>query len=339
MKAIVIEGPRSLALVDKPVPVPGPGEVLVRVKYCGICGSDLHAYETGFLQPGLTIGHEFSGTIAALGTKVDGWRAGDYVTGNNIIACGRCRYCLRGEDNLCLEMRRLGITDQGSMAEYVLVPAKDLVRLPDQRSLATAALAEPLSVGLHAVNRAVLDHKQPVLIIGAGTIGLVILAVLKHRGAGSVYVAEPNQFRRETASKMGAEKVLDPLEVNLDREVENLTENRGMSLVFDCAGHAETIAQACSLGAAGSMVVVPSICYQPVTLNFLSLVTREVKINTAFGKTGREFREAVDMITGGRMDLSPLVTAIISPAETEKAFRETGSGNIKTLVLFHDEVD
>jgi len=127
MKAIVIEGPQKLALVEKPVPKPGAGEALVRVKYCGICGSDLHAYETGFLQAGLTIGHEFAGTVAALGAECEGWQEGDSVTGNNIIACGRCRYCRRGEDNLCLEMRRLGITDQGSMAEYVLIPTKDLV--------------------------------------------------------------------------------------------------------------------------------------------------------------------------------------------------------------------
>ncbi|HED24542.1 MAG TPA: hypothetical protein ENN91_05395, partial [Firmicutes bacterium] len=212
--------------------------------------------------------------------------------------------------------------------------AKDLVRLPDQSSPAAAVLAEPLSVGLHAVNRAVFDPEQHTLIIGAGTIGLVILAVLKHRGASSVYVAEPDRYRREIAFKMGAKKVIDPGAVTLEREMEALADSRGLDMVFDCAGKADTIAQACSIGAAGSTIVVPSICYQPVTLNFLSLVTGEVKIVTSFGKTGREFREAVALITGSEIDLSPLVTARINPGEAAEYFKEPEKGGIKTLINF-----
>ncbi|MBW6464476.1 MAG: alcohol dehydrogenase catalytic domain-containing protein [Firmicutes bacterium] len=334
MKAVIIDGPGSLRIVDKPLPVPGRGEALVKIKYCGICGSDLHAFETGFLPPDLTIGHEFSGIVESVGTGCPGWEEGVFVTGNNIIGCGKCSFCQKGLENLCLDMRRLGITDHGAMAEYALVPVKALVKLPQSASLTEAALSEPLSVGLHAVNKVNITADDSILIIGAGTIGLVILALLQLRAAKAITVVEPDPDRRAIAKSMGALKVIDPFTGSMDSEISRLTGNRGMNVIFECAGLPETIQEACSQAAADATIMVLSICHQPVELNFLSLVTREIKIKTAFGKTSAEFREAANLISSGMIDLSPLVTGLIPLDKVLQTFRKHSGGMIKTLVLF-----
>lgn len=334
MKAVVISAPGRVDIVEKPVPVPGPGEALVKISYCGICGSDLHAFETGFLPPRLTIGHEFSGVVCALGEGCHRPAPGRYVTGNNIIGCGRCRMCRRGRDNLCLEMRRLGITAEGTMAEYALLPVKELVELPGKASLEQAALAEPLSVGLHGVNRVQIDPGDSALILGAGTIGLAVLALLKYKGVENVFVAEPAPERRAVAGKMGAARVIDPAAAGLDREIGALTGGVGASVVFECAGLPETIGEAGSLGGAGASVVVLGICEQAVELNFLNLVTREISLCTAFGKTAAEFKEAAGLISGGLVDLAPLITGIVPVAEAAGAFSRPSRKNIKTLVAF-----
>ena len=334
MKAVVIKGPGNLEIVEKPVPTPGAGEVLVKIKYCGICGSDLHAFETGFLDPEITIGHEFSGIIEEVGDNCPGWSAGDPVTGNNIIGCGSCSSCMSSRDNLCREVRRLGITDHGTMAEYALFPAKDLVKISKQAPLEQLALTEPLSVALHAANRANTGNSDRVLIIGAGTIGLILLSLLKLKGIENVIVFETNPDRHTTALQMGASAVLDPGQKNLDRDIASLTENKGTNLVFECAGLPETIQEACSRAAAGGKAVILSICYQPAEISFLSLVTQEIDIITAFGKTGKEFKEAAEMIAEGLIDLSPLITGIIPLEKVADAFHNPSSSSIKTLVQF-----
>jgi len=334
LKAAIINGPGNLEIVEKPVPKPGPEEILVKIKYCGICGSDLHAFKTGFLEPSITIGHEFSGVIESVGKGCKGWSAGDRVTGNNIISCGKCSFCFNSRDNLCREVRRLGITDHGTMAEYTLFPAKDLVKLSKEAPLEQLALTEPLSVALHAVNKVSFTGKDWILIIGAGTVGLILLSLLKQKGVENVIVFETNPYRQNTALKMGASAVIDPGQKNLDQEVASLTSNRGLSLVFECAGLPETIQEACSQAAAGGKAVILSICYQPVEINFLSLVTQEIDIVSAFGKTGSEFTEAAGMIAEGLIDLFPLVTGIIPVDKIHEAFNHPASGSIKTLVQF-----
>lgn len=332
MKAVVITGPGELEIVEKPKPHPGPGEILVKVEYCGICGSDLHAFHTGFLQPDLTIGHEFSGIVSDAGPGCENWSPGERVAGNNIIACGSCSFCAEDRDNQCLNMRRLGITGPGAMAEFIVLPGKDLYRLPGHTSLEQAALAEPLSVGLHAVNKVNPDPVENAIIIGAGTIGLMVLSLLKMRGIENILVIEPDPERAALAKKMGAAALIDPQKGNTDAEVNRLTSNRGAELVFECAGLPATIQDACNFAATASTVIVLSICYQPVEINFLSLVTREIDIKTAFGKTGAEFKEAVRLIVDKAVDLSPLISRVIPLGSIKEGFAQPTQGKIKTLV-------
>ncbi len=332
MKATVIDGPGEIKLIDKPIPQPGPGEVLVKVAYCGICGTDLHAFSTGFFPPGVTIGHEFSGVVAGVGPGCDDWPAGERVTGCNNTPCGKCPLCLEGNDNLCPEMRRLGIADHGALAEYIVVPAVSLYRLPESAPLEEAALAEPVSVALHAVNLSVCRPEQKVLVIGAGTIGLIVLTLLKQRGLKEIAVVEPSPKRAAAASAMGAAAVIDPRTGRLSSEVDCFSGSRGVGHIFECAGIPETISDACSLAGAKGSVIMLGICHQPVEINFLSLVTREISIIPAFSKKTAEFKEAVDLIAGGKIDLSPLISQVIPLDDVEEGFKNYRPENIKVLV-------
>jgi L-iditol 2-dehydrogenase len=334
LKALVINRPGSVQVVDKPRPHPGRGEVLVKIKYCGICGSDLHAFESGYLDPSLTIGHEFSGIVYSTGSECDQWKVGDYVTANNIISCGTCICCRDNRDNLCRNMRRLGITENGAMAEYAIIPEKNLVRLGYKNNLPQAALAEPLSVGLHAIKRVKINTNDRVLIIGGGTVGLIILMLLKYSDVNTVFVMEPNHIRRSYAESLGSTAAFDPGNMPTSQAIEQLTGGEGFKIIFECAGRAETIQEACNLGTAGSNIVVTGICSQTVEMSFLSLVTHEVDMITSFGKTSSEFKEAVKLIVNRSIDLSPLITSLIPIEKAGEAFKKTGDGQIKIMVSF-----
>ncbi len=332
MKAAVINGPGDIRLIEKPVPRPGPGEVLVRVEYCGICGSDLHAYKSGFFPSEVVIGHEFSGIIVEAGPGEVNLTGGERVTGNNNTPCGSCCLCLTGSDNLCPEMRRLGIADHGALAEYVAVPAESIYCLPETTPLDEAALAEPLSVALHAAKRSQCSPGQEVVIIGAGTIGLILLALLKQRGIEKIAVIEPLSNRADVAFKMGATAVINPQKDYISSAIASFCGKQGPAFVFECAGLPETINEALSLAAANGTVFILGICHQPVEINFLSLVTREINIVPAFSKTRADFQEAVELISAGKIKISPLISQIISLQELETGFTAPADEYIKILV-------
>lgn len=332
MKAAVINGPGEINVIDKAKPKPGPGEVLVKVVYCGICGTDLHAFSTGFFPPGITIGHEFTGIVDEVGQGCENWTLGEQVTGCNTTPCGTCPVCLEGNNNLCPNMHRLGIADHGALAEYVLVPAVSLHRIPVDAPLAEVTLAEPLSIALHAVNMSNCQVRQKIAIIGAGTIGLLVLTLLKMRGLKDIAVVEPNQARAAVAASIGAATVIDPRAGQLAAEVNRFSGGRGASLIFECAGSPETIIDACRLAGAKGSVVVLGICHQPVELNFLSLVTQEISIIPSFSKITAEFKEAVELIISGKIDLSPLISRIIPLMEVEEGFKAPTPEHIKILV-------
>ncbi|MFO7952526.1 MAG: alcohol dehydrogenase catalytic domain-containing protein [Bacillota bacterium] len=335
MKAAVITGPGSLEVVEKPTPKPGYREVLIKVKYCGICGSDLHAYDTGFLPVDLTIGHEFSGIIAETGPGCNDLTPGDRVTGNNLISCGKCPDCLRGKANYCREMLRLGITGQGAMAEYILMPAEEVFKLPGHLPLEHAALAEPLSVGLHAFSKAGPEQVNNVLIIGAGTIGLVMVALMRYFAASNIIVIEPKPERLAVAESLGANFLINPEEENSQQKIDQITGKVGAELVFECAGLPATIQEACSLAGKGSQVVVLGICYEPVEVNFLSLITREINVKPAFGKMHAEFKEAVRLIGEGKLDLLPLISGVIPFSSVTEGFISSSRDKIKILVAIN----
>ncbi|MDW7739686.1 MAG: alcohol dehydrogenase catalytic domain-containing protein [Bacillota bacterium] len=312
LRAAILNGVEELCLIDKPRPVPAAGEVLVRVEYCGICGSDLHAYKSGLFPFGMTIGHEYAGIIEEVGPDVDHLVQGQKVTGTASIACNSCFSCLSGRDNICETMNIVGVTREGAMADYLLAPQESIVVIPESMPIEMGALAEPYSVALHAVKLIKASTDQAAIILGAGAIGLCLLAELKRRGLGKIYVIDLNDERLKTAEEMGATATINPGIESLEKKVNELTSGTGAELVFECVGIPDTIKETVNLARQGGSVVVLGICEIPVDLFFLGLVTREIQIRTSYGSTADEFREALSIIAADPGALEPLVNKVIN---------------------------
>ena len=238
MPAAVLRRPGEVVVEDRPVPRPGPHEVLVEVDHCGICGSDVHMLLDGWGQKGLVAGHEFTGIIVALGADVAGWQLGEQVVGGSSPRCGRCRRCLEGKPSQC-ENRQGSVVDghDGAFARYVLVPEASLLRLPPGLTARRAALAEPLAVALHGITRSGVAPGDRVMVIGAGPIGALSIAALVARGIGPVIAVEPGARRQALAKELGATEVLDPaqLETFPSWEPERISE-RAVHVVLECSG-------------------------------------------------------------------------------------------------------
>ena len=193
MKALLLSKYRHLKIADLPNPTPGPGEILVKVAACGICGSDVHGYDgsSGRRIPPIVMGHEAAGRVARVGPQVTGWAEGDRVTFDSTISCGTCAYCARGEINLCDNRRVLGVSCSdyscaGAFAEYVIVPQRIVYRLPDSLSFSEAAMLEAVAVAVHAVSLSKISSGDRALVLGAGMIGLLTLQALRAAGCSTV---------------------------------------------------------------------------------------------------------------------------------------------------------
>jgi threonine dehydrogenase-like Zn-dependent dehydrogenase len=238
MPAAVYRRPGVVEVEERPVPRPGPDEVLVEVDHCGICGSDIHLLLEGWAgKAGLVAGHEFTGSIAALGDGVAGWAVGDPVVGGPSPRCGTCRRCREGKPSQCEHQRSIVDESDGAFARYVLVRAGSLVRLPPGLTARQAALAEPLAVALHGITRSGVVPGDTVMVIGAGPIGALSIAALVARGIGPVIAVEPGARRQQLARDLGANEVLAPddLETFPAWEPERMA-GRAVHVVLECSG-------------------------------------------------------------------------------------------------------
>ena len=238
MPAAVLQRPGEVVVEQRPVPRPRPHDVLVEVEHCGICGSDVHMLLDGWGEKGLVAGHEFTGTIVALGEDVAGWEIGEVVVGGTSPKCGHCRRCLEGKPSQC-ENRQGPVVDghDGAFARYVLVGEASLLRLPAGLTTRQAALAEPLAVALHGITRSGAAPGDRVMVIGAGPIGALSIAALVARGIGPIIAVEPGERRKRLARALGADEVLDPtdLETFPAWEPERIAE-RATHVVLECSG-------------------------------------------------------------------------------------------------------
>lgn len=216
MKALVYTGPNEMQILERPYPEPADGEVVLKIDAVGICGSDMHAYHghDPRRQPGLVLGHEFAGTVAE--SRAPQVPVGSRVTGNPLITCGRCDYCLQGRDNLCINRTMVGMTRPGAFAQYMSIPAASLIDVPDAMSATHAAMTEPAATALHTLNLSMRAMHRPLpetrtLVIGGGAIGLLSALLLKSYGCRDVEVAEVNPLRRESAERHAGCRTFDPL--------------------------------------------------------------------------------------------------------------------------------
>ena len=303
-------GKGDVQIQDYEQPTIEPEEVLIKVSYCGICGTDVAAFKTGNYVPGLIIGHEFSGAVVEVGPEVDNVKVGDRVTGNSIIPCGSCSFCLSGRPSLCDNPQLLGVTFNGAMAEYVKMPASHVYRLPESLSLRDAVLVEPLSCVLHAVRISSYKPGDKVLIQGAGPIGILTLQVLKGSGAGMIVVTDIVEGRRKIAAELGADVTVDPSRENLPAVVERVTGGRGVDIVFDVAGVPETLMENYTLAKKGGEIIVVGICEEPACADYFTLVLNELTVKGAYYGFN-EFPLAIEMLSKGLVKADKIITSTI----------------------------
>lgn len=313
MKALVLTDYFHLELREVPTPKPGPDELLVRVHACGICGSDVHGFDgrTGRRKPPIIMGHEASGVVTQIGEEVTQFRPGDRVTFDSTVYCGRCAYCARGEVNLCDNRRVLGVScdeyrRDGAFADYVVVPERIVCKLPENVSYEQAAMIEPLSVALHAVDRAAPKIGETAIIFGGGMIGLLILQVLRLTGLQQIVVIEPDQNRRRMAEAFAADKVLPP---DQWQAALNGSVSISAQLAFDAVGINETVQAAVNTVAKGGRVVLVGNLQPDVSMPLQKVVTRELTLLGSCASK-RDYPRCLNLIAQQRIDVDPLISAV-----------------------------
>jgi (R,R)-butanediol dehydrogenase/meso-butanediol dehydrogenase/diacetyl reductase len=332
----------------------GPDDVRIEVAACGICGSDLHEYAAGPIfvpeephdltnrSTPIRMGHEFSGTITATGTNVSDHDTGDAVVVNPILSCGDCQYCDEGKYNLCESTATIGLSASGGgFSEETVVPASNVLEIPDGVPLEYGALIEPYSVALHAVRRSSLSAGDTVAIFGAGPIGLTLVQMVQVAGAGAVYVSEPRAARREKAEEIGADITIDPTEINAVDSITAHTDG-GVDVAIEVAGIEASINAAINGTRRDGDVTIVSISEGDISLEPNDIVTTERTIRGTFTySTGpvigqREFSAVARLLEQEQLDPAPLITGRIPLDDiVEDGFEsllDDSSEHIKILV-------
>lgn len=316
MKSLLLSAYSHLEIADLPAPAPGPGEVLIRVEACGICGSDVHGFDgsSGRRIPPLIMGHEAAGTIAGLGEGVRSYAVGERVTFDSLISCGECVYCKRGDLNLCDNRQVVGVScgdyrRHGAFAEYVVVPQRVLYRLSDAMTFPEAAMLEPTSVTLHAIRVTELTGGETALVVGAGMIGLLTMQVARVGGCDRVFVADIDETRLELARQLGADGTFNSKQVDVAAKMMELTGGQGVDVAFEAVGRSETVGIAIDSTRKGGTVTLIGNIAQEVKLPLQKVVTREIRLQGSCAIAG-EYPEAIDLISSGKIQVKPLITAV-----------------------------
>lgn len=331
MRAAVFHGSgRPLELTEVPTPEPAAGEVLVRVAGCGLCHTDLHYLDHGvktFRTPPLILGHEAAGTIAGLGTGVTAWKKGDPVLIPAVLSCGRCRYCRQGRENLCEQLVMLGNNIDGAYAEFVAVPAKDLIPLPASLAPERACIiADAVSTPYHAVTRRGRvrpgDH---VAVVGCGGVGLNVVqcAVL----AGAIVVAlDVNEERLAVAKRLGAALTINPKAVQRpDKEVRAWS-GGGVDVAFEAIGAPATMRDAYALLRRGGRLCVIGYSADDVSLSAARLMYYELEVVGSLGCGAGEYPEIVALVESGRLTLDPIVSGTLPLERINEGFERLRRG-------------
>lgn len=325
MKALLLSKYRHLEIADLPDPVPGPGEVLVRVAACGICGSDVHGYDgsSGRRIPPIVMGHEAAGTVAALGEGGTTFSTGDRVTFDSTVYCGSCTPCVRGEVNLCDRRQVLGVScgdyrRTGAFADLVVVPERILYRLPDNLSFAEAAMLEALAVAIHAVSLAPVRENDSALVVGAGTIGLLVQQALRAAGYSRVFVTDVDTTRLALSKSLGATAVFSS-GPDLPQQIAAQTNGAGVDVAVEAVGLNQTIDLAISSVRKGGTVVLVGNVTPEVTLPLQKIVTRQIRLQGSAASAG-EYPRAIELLSTGGIRVTPIISAIAPLSEGPQWF-------------------
>jgi len=315
MKAMVLVDKKKLQLTEMDIPAIGANDLLVRVKACGICGSDVHGYDlsTGRRIPPIVMGHEAAGIVEAVGANVKEFALGDRITFDSMISCGNCAFCFAGEINLCDNRRVLGVScgdyrRHGCFAEYVAIPSRIAYKLPDGLSFEHAATVEAVSIAAHAVNVAGKIMGKSCVVVGAGMIGQLTLQVLRASGCGMLIATDLDTTRLERARASGADHVLKADAPDLVSQVQKLTGGRGADLVFEAVGSNAPVQSAIACARKGGIIVLIGNTSPKVELPLQAVVTRELSLLGTCGSRG-EYPACLDMMVRGKVNVQSLISA------------------------------
>ncbi len=344
MKVPVLHGRRGMRYEEVPDPVAGPAEVVVRVGLCGICGSDLHLYDSAMAPDGIVLGHEFGGTVVVVGAEVEGWGEGDRVVATMLEPCANCVFCRRGEPEMCyqhyrIEMQRAGLTrgagqslGSGGYGPLAKVAAARLMRVPDGLDDRQAACVEPAAVGFHAVRNSGLRIGDRVAVLGAGPIGLFTLQCAREAGATRIVSIEPVAARGRAAIALGADAVLDPNAADVAGEI---TDRLGgpPDVVFDAAGVKATLQQAVDFVKPGGHVMMVGVSFDAAPIRPSTWVTKRVTVRAAFAYSRADYAATIALLERGSIQVEGLVSDIVPASETQAAFERLLKPNAEIKIL------
>jgi len=314
--AVFRELSKPLAIEIVADPTPKPTDIILRVKNCGICGSDLHMTEAGTIMPlpaGSVMGHEFAGEVMEVGSAVKHlWKVGDRVAGFPVICCGDATPCLNWSGRgMCAKMTPVGLGQApGAYAEFVRIGASQGYKLPESVSFREGAMVEPLAVGLHAVDMAKMARGATVLVIGAGPVGLATMLWAKFLGARHVIVSEKAEVRKQMAARFGATDAIDPSQPLLG-QVEKIA-GKGPDVIFECVGVPGMLMNVMNEAPRGSRIVVAGVCQQPDTIMPLMGIMKELELQFVLGYSPADFDYVIAMIAQDRVDVAHMVTDIVT---------------------------
>ena len=337
MTAAIYVGDGKIAVDQVSIPEPAPGQLLVEVSECGICGSDLHLVFSGYAKRGAILGHEWSGTVVSTDGACAEWALGDRVVSNPTPGCGTCRPCRRGRPSVCLQRPPSDMRDmRGAFAQYMAVSSSNLLRIPDALDNRAAALAEPTAITLHAVELADVGPGDRVLVTGGGPVGLLTVAVLLARGVTDITVSEPVALRRQRALAIGATKAVDP--GDLANPGMGGTVSEPFAVAFECSGNASAAERALGqLDYAGTLVFVGTGS-EPAAVDQNRMIILELEAVGVYNYSAEGFQPAVDLLASGTMPLDLLIEEDDVPlAGVMGAMEQLSLGEIAAKVLVRPE--
>ena len=339
MEALLLKQYKNLEMVEMAPPEIGPDDILVRVRACGICGSDVHGFDgsTGRRIPPLVMGHEAAGEVAGFGRNVKDLREGDRVTFDSTIYCGRCFHCARGEVNLCENREVMGVSPgpyrrHGAFAEFVAVPRRIVYRLPDQLGYEQAALIEAVSVAVHAV--AISPKAESAVVVGAGMIGVLAVQALRAAGCGQVFAIDIDDGRLEMALKVGATATINSKTADAPALVREMTAGRGVELAVECVGATDPIRTAIACTRKGGAVTLVGNFSPSIDLPLQEVVTRQLRLQGSCASAG-EYPKCIELLASGAIQVDPLISAVAPLAEGplwfDRLYRR--EGNLMKVIL------
>lgn len=336
MKAAVYNGKNTIELVERPKPMPGPDDVLLRIHSVGICGTDLHIYNGGTdVKPGTIIGHEFSGEVVEVGQNVQRVQVGDRAVGEHVITCQKCFYCLRGKPQLCLKAEVMGMDRPGALAEYLVIPERMVYSFPKNISYEEASVIEPLTIALYAAAQARTLTEQHVAVVGQGPIGILLDQVLQAAGAHVIGI-DTQPARLDFVKKhKWVHAVLNPKDTNFAQRLAAISEV-GVDSAFEAVGKEATVELCIDIVRRDGDIFLLGVFEQPAKLNLMKVVKKELNIYGSW-TCAFSFPAAIDLVAEGKVDLKSLITHHYTLDEVWQAFVDASTYSdhrIKTVINF-----